>query len=122
MEKKADDFVVSWSLRLVLRDDGSFVYRLAQAHGIVGHVQNQLGETQQAYDSLQRRFNELDSSVAGLNSETSDYLARIAELEMGPLPVEVESALERLARTHPDLLAFDAERGMIRFSSDFVSV
>ena len=30
MEKKADEFVAAWSLRLVLRDDGTFVYRLAQ--------------------------------------------------------------------------------------------
>jgi outer membrane protein OmpA-like peptidoglycan-associated protein len=37
----------------------------------------------------------------------------------GPLPVDVEAAIQRLAASYPDVLSFDAKRGMLRFASDF---
>jgi flagellar motor protein MotB len=33
--------------------------------------------------------------------------------------VEIEEALDHLAAAYPDLLTFDASRGLLRFSSDF---
>ncbi|MBT8484093.1 MAG: OmpA family protein [Phycisphaerales bacterium] len=82
-------------------------------------IQGQLDESQRAYHQLHSQFNDLNQSVAGLGSQTDDYLSRITQLEMGPLPVEVETALSDLARRHPELLSFDASQGMVRFASDF---
>jgi chemotaxis protein MotB len=38
---------------------------------------------------------------------------------MGPLPPDIEADLQRLASEYPQLMTFDARRGMLRFSSDF---
>jgi flagellar motor protein MotB len=82
-------------------------------------VQDRLVTTTTSYDTLQVRYDELNSSVEGLDEANEDYLRRIARLEMGPLPIEVETAIEDLAVAHPDVLAFDAKMGMVRFASDF---
>lgn len=63
-----------------------------------------------------------DTVQGELNTLAGDYeslLNRAASIEMGPLPAEVEAALVRLSQQHPDLLTLDADRGMLRFASDF---
>jgi chemotaxis protein MotB len=82
-------------------------------------VQERLDRTSQAYDGLQTRYEQLDDSFGSLEAQNEDYLNRIASLEIGPLPIEIEVAIEDLARQHPDLLTFDAKRGLVRFASDF---
>jgi chemotaxis protein MotB len=82
-------------------------------------VQERLDRTSQSYDSLQARYEQLDDSFGSLEAQNEDYLNRIASLEIGPLPIEIETAIEDLARDHPELLSFDAQRGLLRFASDF---
>jgi len=69
---------------------------------------------------------DLETEITGLNSDLDaqarkydEMLTRVSRLEFGPLPVELEEALDHLAAAYPDLLAFDASRGLLRFSSDF---
>ena len=82
-------------------------------------VQDRLARVNRSYDALQSRYNDLSGAFDQLEGENDEYLRRIAQLEIGPLPVDVETALDELAAAHPDLLTFDARRGMLRFSSDF---
>jgi chemotaxis protein MotB len=82
-------------------------------------VQEQLGRVNRSYDALQTRYNDLNGAFDQLEAENDDYLHRIAQLEIGPLPADVETALEKLTASHPNLLTFDASRGMLRFASDF---
>jgi flagellar motor protein MotB len=82
-------------------------------------VQDQLSESRTSYATLQTRYEELEGSVANLDQANDDYMRRIAQLEIGPLPAEVETAIADLARAHPEVLTFDPQMGLVRFSSDF---
>lgn len=69
---------------------------------------------------------ELEGQIIGLNADLEaqagkydELLRRVTQLDFGPLPVELEEALDALAASYPDLLTFDANRGLLRFSSDF---
>ena len=86
--------------------------------GTVRTMQGQLSESRHSYNSLESQYSELNTSIDVIDAETEDYLRRIAQLELGPLPADVEDAITRLAMQYPNLLAFDARLGMLRFSSD----
>lgn len=85
----------------------------------VDELQAALQARDRALTSIQQRNESLENAIANMSSTNEDYLRRIAQLEIGPLPVEVEDALMKLAAEHPDLLQFDAKLGMVRFASDF---
>jgi len=66
-------------------------------------------------------------SLRGTNSGDIDRLLadydrlqrQLVELGSGPLPDEVVDALNDLASRYPQLLQFDAQRGLLRFAADF---
>lgn len=63
-----------------------------------------------------------DGSSSDLDRLVSDYdrlQRQLVELGAGPLPAEVIDALTELATRYPEVLEFDAQRGMIRFNADF---
>ncbi len=63
----------------------------------------------------------IDTLRGELGDQTDAYgslLDDVRGLRIGPLPMDVENALEGLATNYAQLLTFDADRGMIRFSSD----
>ncbi len=82
-------------------------------------TQETLDQTRSSHDQLQSQYQQLSTSVGSLDAANRDYMQRIAQLEIGPLPVEVENAIADLARMHPHLLSFDANMGLVRFASDF---
>jgi chemotaxis protein MotB len=53
-----------------------------------------------------------------LRGELAKFDERLAGLKFGPLDVETDAALRDLAGQFPDLIEYDAARGMIRFKSD----
>lgn len=85
----------------------------------IDELQAALQARDRALTAIQQRNQGLENAIAEMSSTNDEYLKRIAQLEIGPLPVEVEDALMKLAQQHPDLLRFDAKRGMVRFASDF---
>jgi chemotaxis protein MotB len=89
------------------------------ARGGLNVAQVEMKQMMESYDALQSRYNELSESFSRLEGESATSLRRISKLELGPLPLEVQSALEELAMAHPDVLYFDPQQGMLRFSSDF---
>lgn len=63
-----------------------------------------------------------DGSSSDLDRLVSDYdrlQRQLIELGAGPLPAEVIDALTELATRYPEVLEFDAQRGVVRFAADF---
>lgn len=82
-------------------------------------LQGQLAQLRSAFDDVQSRYDQLARGFRDATADNEAYLRRIASLEVGPLPPEVEEAIMALARQHPDVFTFDAKQGMLRFASDF---
>lgn len=81
--------------------------------------QSDRGRFQSANVSLQDQLGGLQGSVSDLEQQNMNMLGRISQLQVGPLPQDMERALTDLAAQYPDLLSFDARRGMLRLASDF---
>lgn len=69
---------------------------------LVANLQNQNASLQAQYDELNRKY------IDALNNRTAG----------GPLPEALNNELQELARQNPDLVEFDAQRGMLKFKSD----
>lgn len=82
-------------------------------------LRRQLDQARSELNALRAQHDAVNSDLRTLAGDYEDLLNRTASLEMGPLPAEVEAALMRLAKEHPDLLTLDAKRGLLRFASDF---
>jgi flagellar motor protein MotB len=67
--------------------------------------------------TLQAQMGKLEGEIGTQAARSSQMLNRVRQL--GPLPIDLELALDQVAATHPDLLTFDSRQGMLRFSSDF---
>ena len=82
-------------------------------------LRRQLDQARAELTNLRTQHDAVNNELRTLATDYEELLNRTASLEMGPLPAEVEAALMRLAKEHPDLLTLDAKRGMLRFASDF---
>ncbi len=75
-----------------------------------------LGTARQEIAALQGRISGLAGDIDQESLRSQKWLQRLSQY--GPLPVELEMALDQLAGSHPDLVTFDAARGVLRFSGD----
>ena len=82
-------------------------------------VREQLTRATVNINELQAQNTRLNRDIDRMAGDYDELLRRVGEMEIGPLPVEVEDAIERLAASYPDVLSFDANRGLLRFASDF---
>ncbi len=82
-------------------------------------AQAKLGETQQNLEAMEATYNALLADVQDQASTNNKLLRQVAAIQLGPLPPDLASALEELAFAYPDLLSFDAQRGMVGLASDF---
>lgn len=87
---------------------------------------------QATLDRKQVRIDELESEMGGLRTSREDLSGRIsdaqaqqrrirerlANLRLGGVDPETDRALQRLADSNPNLIAYDADRGMVRLTSD----
>jgi len=66
--------------------------------------------------NLSQQNQELASKLAEMNSLYNDLLSKVGE---GPaLPVALTNELTRFADENPELVSFDAQRGIVKFKSD----
>lgn len=56
--------------------------------------------------------------LAALQARYEELLKRVNGLDSGPLAASINEALTAIAELYPDLVEFDAKRGMLRFKSD----
>lgn len=89
------------------------------ARGNLETVRRQLTRATENISELQAENSRLNREVNTLAQDYDALLRRVSDLEIGPLPEEVESAIHALAASYPDVLTFDARRGLLRFASDF---
>lgn len=85
----------------------------------VDELSSQLAAARAEIGALQDRNRQLSGDVQEMAGEYDALLGRVSTLQVGPLPPDVESAVAALARSYPQLITFDADRGMLRFASDF---
>jgi chemotaxis protein MotB len=85
----------------------------------VRELREQLAQARTANSDLEAEVTGLNADLDAQARKYDELLMRVSRLEFGPLPVELEDALDSLAAAYPDLLTFDANRGLLRFSSDF---
>lgn len=71
--------------------------------GLLANLQQQNANLQAAYDELQRKY--------------SEAIAR-GGMGGGPLPQQLNDALQAFANANPDLVDFDSARGTVKFRSD----
>jgi chemotaxis protein MotB len=82
-------------------------------------VRGQLGKASAELNALKNKYNIVDADLQRMLAETDDMMKRVGNLDFGPLPENLSRDLEALAAQHPDMLSFDAKKGMLRFASDF---
>ena len=74
--------------------------------------------SQQTIAALQGENGQLRAQLGEANASLLALEDRLASLEIGRLDPVTDLALSRLAARYPDLIVYDAERGMLRFASD----
>jgi chemotaxis protein MotB len=70
-------------------------------------------------DMMSTRYSAVEGQLQNMSDQNSTLLTRVSNLQIGSLPAGVQMALQDLADAYPNLITFDPEKGMIRFSSDF---
>jgi chemotaxis protein MotB len=102
----------------------------------ISRLQSELQTAQMQLDQLKRKLESCEKTqgveVDVLRQKMAaleDELAKKEELMkamqarlmgLAPLPVELNTALEDLAKQHGDLIEFDPNRGLVKFKSDLV--
>lgn len=86
----------------------------AQNEAMSGSAGNASGVIANLTDENKRLRDQLSQSMQSMR----DLENRLGGLELGRLDPTTDRALANLARQFPDLIVYDADRGMLRFSSD----
>lgn len=90
-----------------------------EARASLDTVRNQLGKASAELNALKQKYNLVDADLQKMLAENDTIMKRVGMLDFGPLPENLSRELEELAAQHPDMLSFDARKGMLRFASDF---
>lgn len=85
----------------------------------IERLRSQLNRATSNLNELETQNRRLTQQLDEMGIDYDDLLRRVSGLEIGPLPAEVEDAIADLANRYPDVLTFDARRGLLRFASDF---
>lgn len=81
-------------------------------------MRNQLVRAEAANRDLSDQNSKLRAALDGAGKDYQDLLSRMEGLQFGPLDAETDQALAQLAAQYPDLIKYDAARGMLRFAAD----
>lgn len=93
------------------RDNDEMRLTIDQLRGGVGRGETTMAELQRRNADLRRQ---LDEALASLRS----FEERLGSMAFGPVDPATDLALQQLAAQYPDLIKYDAARGMLRFASD----
>jgi chemotaxis protein MotB len=89
-------------------------------HTLNQQLQDGLTARENAMAKLQALVNDLRAGRGDMEAKMREWETTMAGLKFGNIALdsETDKALAALAAQHPDLLEYDAARGMIRFKSD----
>ena len=82
-------------------------------------IRRELAMARTQNTSLNSKITGLEGDIGAQDDEYMALMTRVSRLSLGPLPIDVETALTNLAMAYADVLTFDASQGMLRFASDF---
>ena len=82
-------------------------------------IRGQLAQATSELNGLKLKYNLADEDLKRMAAEYDKLMGRVSGMDFGPLPPEMDSALQQLAAQYPELLTYDSKRGMLRFASDF---
>lgn len=89
------------------------------AESVASRRAERIGELEAAVAAKDRQIGQLSGRIDSLTQNLSDIEGRLGDVSFGPaLDAQTDMALRQLASRYPDLLQYDAQRGMIRVSSD----
>jgi len=89
------------------------------AESIASRRAERIGELEAAVASKDRQIGDLSNRLDGLTRNLGDLEGRLGNVNVGPaLDAQTDLALRQLASRYPDLLQYDAQKGMIRVASD----
>lgn len=81
-------------------------------------VQRDRTAKEAALAELQRLYNEARGQLSATDGRLKEFAQRMGTLTLGQVDPETDRALAALAQQYPDLIKYDAARGMLRFASD----
>lgn len=84
----------------------------------MGAIMNANGDKTSIYNNLTAQNAELQKQLDDLKSRYSDAMALTAKAGATALPPALSNELSSLASQNPDVLDFDASRGIVKFKSD----
>ncbi len=82
-------------------------------------AQSELGGLRKANADLRALSDQLLVENAHLKDRLAQFDSDLANLKFAALDTETDAALRELAAQYPDLIEYDAARGLLRFKSDF---
>ncbi len=89
------------------------------AESIASRRAERIGELEAAVAAKDRQIGQLGSRIDSLTQNLGDIENRLGNVSFGPaLDAQTDMALRQLASRYPDLLQYDAQRGMVRVASD----
>ncbi len=89
-----------------------------EAQLALDQMRGSVGKGEGTLASLQRENAELRSQLDRAMKDYQGMQERIAGLQFGPLDQQTTNDLNDLAQKYSNLIAFDAQRGMLRIASD----
>lgn len=116
-QKQYDDLLTSYRAQeqqlLALQSE------LESARANETSLRTQLATTIEDLRALERMRSGQSKDLDELLADYEALRRRLDQLQLGPLPRDLESALTDLAAQFPNEISFDAKRGMLRFAADF---
>jgi len=94
---------------------------LEQIRGLqatIADLQARLSASESGLGSAAGGQQALRDEIARLKKQLAEMESRLAGIQFGPLDASTDAALAQLAAQYPDLIEYDASRGLIRFKSD----
>lgn len=90
-----------------------------EARANLDTVRGQLAQASTELNGLKSKYGLMDSDLAKMAEDYRKLMEKVGTMDFGPLPEDLNRALTELAAQYPDMMTFDAKRGMLRFASDF---
>ena len=117
VNQRAYDDLVQENRTLISRNS-DLASRIADLEGMNTSLRGNTSGAQSAISSLEEERNRLRQELAMARTDILSLEEQMAGLELGGLDSVTDEALRRLASRFPDLVQYDPDRGMLRFSSD----
>ena len=89
-----------------------------EARAALDVLRGNLARAEQALQALQGQYGDATGQLDAALRALRDMEGRFGDINFAPLDAQTDAALRALADQFPNLITYDAARGMLRFASD----